>query len=319
MHANLDENLRRTRGRGGFQGCCGVSRSACRRAMSFENDPARPAVIRGESRLRDVRVPHRIASPSPGRVVWRVRQCAVGECPQCDPAPTHQPRAAGPPRGVPWERGDPEHRAAAVRSRRSGACSGPRVQYSLYQVASGQVRGQSESLDDAEPLRCDRGVTLRRGLGWEAVASHLNKGPKNHVESSEAVSSGSVESSSGAKGRRFESCRARQLASELAAPPHASGTPRLAFPSTRAGTNPSCRARQSDRVTYLSGRTSAHVQSQVESPAAHELAHLLHGHCFAGNRGTYRWTAGRAVVIAIPSRSMRRRSTSPCAWQCTTA
>jgi hypothetical protein len=53
-------------------------------------------------------------------------------------------------------------------------------------------------------------VTDRRGLGWEAVASHLRKMPKNKGKSSRAVSGRPVSSASGAEGRRFESCRARQ-------------------------------------------------------------------------------------------------------------
>src|SRR6476646_1264219 len=43
---------------------------------------------------------------------------------------------------------------------------------------------------------------------------------------------------SGAKGRRFESCRARHSLTRVAAPRQASGTSRLAFGSPRTGTNP---------------------------------------------------------------------------------
>jgi len=62
---------------------------------------------------------------------------------------------------------------------------------------------------ERERLRCDTGVTRRRGVGWEAVASHPRISPKNQQESSAVVSGGSVESSYEPGGRRFESCRAR--------------------------------------------------------------------------------------------------------------
>jgi hypothetical protein len=54
-------------------------------------------------------------------------------------------------------------------------------------LAKAQIRA-AEFLLAGGWLRCDTGVTRRHGLGWEAVASHRRKGPKNQGKSFQAVS-----------------------------------------------------------------------------------------------------------------------------------